>query len=520
MQSKFGAWTLVVAMGAFGAPACVTDNDSGIEVLELVDEDDAAAPSHRPASGDLTTQRRVDAFPGFPVDIATDGDDIVLTWTSVDPSASVMVLRSSNAQDLVDPDLGALPASVSSLTLTVGSSMMTDPGAAARQTFTPNYFYRVVYSTQSGPELSTMVMKTTTAVHPGFNKFGLCMLGGVEVASDVVDQFGSAVNNVYSWNAGSQSWLYWMASAGDGPHGDFSLPYGGVVAVELNPNTDPYLSLVGTVPTSEPFEVDSETGLNLQTFPVLYDGPTDASYFVDQAGYWGIGRWLAQSQQRSWYWGSGQDDFTLEACQPYYVQLPPSACDSDAECNDEQYCRFDEATSCGAFGSGTCEPIKLGAPDIDAPVCGCDGMTYSNEHAAAAAGVSVASQGACEGGGGGVPGCNDVFYADADADGFGDPNVTEVGCAPPAGFVDNADDCDDTDPDVSPSGFEIQYDMIDNDCNPGTLDAPTSFAGSMFNSCSDTCVLSSEVGTLCQAAPSNECTISGIGAYSYQCCPV
>jgi hypothetical protein len=37
-----------------------------------------------------------------------------------------------------------------------------------------------------------------------------------------------------------------------------------------------------------------------------------------------------------------------------------------------------------------------------------------------------------------------VYYADADGDGFGDPNATDYACQTPMGFVDNMDDCDDT----------------------------------------------------------------------------
>lgn len=38
-----------------------------------------------------------------------------------------------------------------------------------------------------------------------------------------------------------------------------------------------------------------------------------------------------------------------------------------------------------------------------------------------------------------------TYYADTDNDGLGDPNVSQVGCAPIAGYVTNSDDCDDTD---------------------------------------------------------------------------
>lgn len=43
------------------------------------------------------------------------------------------------------------------------------------------------------------------------------------------------------------------------------------------------------------------------------------------------------------------------------------------------------------------------------------------------------------------------FFEDADGDGFGNPNVSVFATAQPVGFVDNDDDCDDTDPNV----FEI-----------------------------------------------------------------
>ena len=41
-------------------------------------------------------------------------------------------------------------------------------------------------------------------------------------------------------------------------------------------------------------------------------------------------------------------------------------------------------------------------------------------------------------------GLDQTWYADSDEDGYGDPDVTETDCAQPSGFVDNADDCDDT----------------------------------------------------------------------------
>jgi len=57
-----------------------------------------------------------------------------------------------------------------------------------------------------------------------------------------------------------------------------------------------------------------------------------------------------------------------------------------------------------------------------------------------------------------------TFYADSDNDGFGDPNSIVTDCSAPTGYVDNDDDCDDTNINVSPNALEV-CDGIDNDCD-------------------------------------------------------
>ncbi len=63
-----------------------------------------------------------------------------------------------------------------------------------------------------------------------------------------------------------------------------------------------------------------------------------------------------------------------------------------------------------------------------------------------------------------------TYYADADGDTFGDPNVfVENACAPIIGYVLNNTDCNDNNAAVNPNATEVCYDGLDNDCD-GTID--------------------------------------------------
>ena len=61
-----------------------------------------------------------------------------------------------------------------------------------------------------------------------------------------------------------------------------------------------------------------------------------------------------------------------------------------------------------------------------------------------------------------------IWYADGDADGFGDPDTTTNACIIPSGHVGNAEDCDDGNAEIHPQAEE-RCDNVDNNCN-GLLD--------------------------------------------------
>ncbi|MGE5783041.1 MAG: Kazal-type serine protease inhibitor domain-containing protein, partial [Myxococcales bacterium] len=65
-------------------------------------------------------------------------------------------------------------------------------------------------------------------------------------------------------------------------------------------------------------------------------------------------------------------------------------------CSAGQYCKYASAAQCGAADQmGTCALVPEACDLRYTPVCGCDDKTYGNDCAAAAAGVSVAHDGAC-----------------------------------------------------------------------------------------------------------------------------
>jgi hypothetical protein len=86
-------------------------------------------------------------------------------------------------------------------------------------------------------------------------------------------------------------------------------------------------------------------------------------------------------------------------------------CASNDDCREDAYCAK-EPGRCAARGS--CAPRPSACPDNVEPVCGCNGVTYSNPCDAAAAGASIAHRGECSpvcGGIAGIP-CDEGEFCD------------------------------------------------------------------------------------------------------------
>ncbi len=66
-----------------------------------------------------------------------------------------------------------------------------------------------------------------------------------------------------------------------------------------------------------------------------------------------------------------------------------------------------------------------------------------------------------------------TWYADADSDGYGDPETSVAACSQPTGFVEDSTDCDDSDDSVHPGQEDLCND-VDDDCD-GVVDGDASF---------------------------------------------
>lgn len=75
-----------------------------------------------------------------------------------------------------------------------------------------------------------------------------------------------------------------------------------------------------------------------------------------------------------------------------FIAIPKRTCISNEECDEKKFC---EKKIGNCDGKGQCVLTPAVCPEVWAPVCGCDGVTYSNACDAAQSGVNIQWAGEC-----------------------------------------------------------------------------------------------------------------------------
>lgn len=110
---------------------------------------------------------------------------------------------------------------------------------------------------------------------------------------------------------------------------------------------------------------------------------------------------------------------------------------------------------------------------------------------------------------------NNIFYADADGDGHGDPNNTVLACNPPTGYVTNSDDCDDT----NGSTWNECYDCAGVMNGPASMDNCGTCDTNTNNDCTQDCAgvwggtASMDNCGTCDTNTNNDCTQDCAGTW-------
>ena len=219
-------------------------------------------------------------------------------------------------------------------------------------------------------------------------------------------------------------------------------------------------------------------------FPEVCDGvDNDCDGDIDENSAIGASTWFADADSD----GFGDDSVELVAC-----DQPNGFVSQGGDCNDLVPEAFPGAMEICDGTDNDCDgttdgPTALGAltywvdSDSDnfgapaSPIVSCSqpagSVTNDDDCNDTTAAIAPGQPEACNGIDDDCNGSIDdgasplvTFYADADADSYGTPNLSLDACAAPPSFVSNSDDCDDAQATVYLGATEV-CDGLDNDCD-------------------------------------------------------
>ena len=189
-----------------------------------------------------------------------------------------------------------------------------------------------------------------------------------------------------------------------------------------------------------------------------------------------------------WYFDADVDSWGDDAASVTSCEAPAGYVASASDCDDADAAFHPGAdeTDCTDPNDYNCDS-SVGYADVDgdgtAACSDCD-----DDDAAAHPGATEACNGAdddCDGETDEADAVDAaIWYADADADGYGDAGSIAVACDAPAGYLADTSDCDDADPAVSPGAAEVcDAADVDEDCSgaaddsdPGVTEQSTFYA--------------------------------------------
>jgi hypothetical protein len=113
-------------------------------------------------------------------------------------------------------------------------------------------------------------------------------------------------------------------------------------------------------------------------------------------------------------------------------------CGSSSECTSDEFCSIANGVCLTPKSLGFCKVKPASCAQVLAPVCGCDGKTYSNSCEASIAGVSVAASGVCGASCGGVTAvkCGAGEFCDFAVGSCGNANPSGSCVSPPKTCAD------------------------------------------------------------------------------------